>query len=427
MTARSDRGDVALFSPMRWPSRRLDSYLDTAGAARLDEIRQLARPLQGARVLHLSFSPYGTALSELVGGLVPLLRDVGLEAEWQVVSCPEPFQQAAHELYRGLSGRRVRWGQSMRDAWRRYGETLAESFPGGFDAVVVHEPQPLSLAARQREGGTNGGTNGGTRWFWHTQLDLRHAQPEVWEDVWPDLKEYTRILLSTRAFAAPELTADRVFELPPALDPLLNRNVPLSRMEVQETLARYGIDPHRPLAVQVGPLDNAHDPLGTLRAFREAKLLRSDAQLLLLEPLGSAGGDAWARFEQMLRKVAGEEDVHVLAGVAEAGHLTVNAVQRAARVVLQRAVPAGHPLTVLEAQWKGRPVIVGRGNMRDLILPGESGVVAEDNTAFAAAMIGLLGDEALADRMGALGHDLVKERFLITRALRDELRLLGGG
>jgi trehalose synthase len=104
------------------------------------------------------------------------------------------------------------------------------------------------------------------------------------------------------------------------------------------------------------------------------------------------------------------------------GHLAVNAVQRAARVVLQRAVPAGHPLTVLEAQWKGRPVVVGPGSMADLIAPGESGVVAGDDTAFAAALVGLLEDPSLADRLGALGRGRVRERYLITRWVADELQ-----
>src|SRR5581483_3239324 len=360
-----------------------------------------------------------TAMAELVGTVVALLQDAGLAADWQVIACPEEYQQAAHELYRGLSGRRVRWGQTMRDTWRRYSEHLAATLPEGYDFVVVHEPQTVALAARVAERAPRT-----TRWVWHTQLDLRRVQPEVWADVWPDLRAYAAILLSSRAFAAPEVPLERVAEVPPGLDPLSPRSTPLSPDEVRQTLARYGIDLARPLAAQIGPLDVAHDPLGALRAFREARRLGRDAQLVLLEPLGSAGGDAWARFEQMLRRVAGDPDVYVLAGVAEVGYLAVNAVQRAARVVLQRAVPAGHPMTVVEAQWKARPAVVGPGSMRDLILPGESGVVAEDDAAFAAALVGLLEDAALAEQMGAAGREHVRERFLITRWIADELRTL---
>jgi trehalose synthase len=94
-------------------------------------------------------------------------------------------------------------------------------------------------------------------------------------------------------------------------------------------------------------------------------------------------------------------------------------------VALQRAVPAGHPMTVLEAQWKGHPVVVGPGSMRDLIRPGESGVAAEDDASFVAALLGLLSDPDQAERMGACGQRHVRERFLLTRWLRDELRLLG--
>ncbi len=409
-----------MFTLMRSPARRLESYAAPAGAGAVARLRALAAPLRGARVLHVSFSPFLTAMAELIGAVVPLLRDLGLEADWQVASCPEPYMHAAHELYRGFSGRRVRWGPALRESWRRYGEELAAAVPSGYDVVVVHEPQPVALAARVAERGSAGST----RWVWHTQLDLRRTQPEVWNEVRGDLDAYAAILLSSRAFAAPDLPAARVVEMPPGLDPLGTRNAPLTSSEGRQTLARHGIDTDRPLALQVGPLDAAHDPLGALRAFREAKRFCPEAQLVLIEPLGSAGGDAWARFEQMLRRVGGDPDIHVLAGVAEVGHLALNAAQRAARVVLQRAVPAGHPMTVLEAQWKARPVIVGPGSMRDLIVPGETGVAADDDSQFAAALAALLRDSALADRMGAAGHTLVRERFLITRWIADELRLL---
>ena len=93
---------------MRPPPRALDGYREPAGEEALQEVRAFAAPLRGARVLHVSFSPYGTVMAEQLGALIPLLRDQGLEADWQVASCPEEFAVAAHELYRALSGRRVR-------------------------------------------------------------------------------------------------------------------------------------------------------------------------------------------------------------------------------------------------------------------------------------------------------------------------------
>src|SRR3712207_4651223 len=99
-----------MFGPMRPLARELRSYVPLAGEEAVEEIRRLAEPLRGARLLHLSFSPYGTAMADLVGALVPLLRSAGVDAEWQVAACPEPYKRAAHEVYRGLTGRgRVRW------------------------------------------------------------------------------------------------------------------------------------------------------------------------------------------------------------------------------------------------------------------------------------------------------------------------------
>src|SRR5262249_59896834 len=83
---RARRRRAAVFSPMRPPPRALEGYREAAGEEALQEVRAFAAPLRDMRVLHVSFSPYGTIMAEQLGALVPLLRDLGLEADWQVAS-----------------------------------------------------------------------------------------------------------------------------------------------------------------------------------------------------------------------------------------------------------------------------------------------------------------------------------------------------
>jgi hypothetical protein len=54
--------------------------------------RRAAR--RGKRVLHLSATAFGGGVSEILYTLVPLMRDVGLEVEWQVIYGREEFFNA---------------------------------------------------------------------------------------------------------------------------------------------------------------------------------------------------------------------------------------------------------------------------------------------------------------------------------------------
>ena len=65
--------------------KELDHYRDLVGADVVDRIETLAKPLQGARVLHLNATAYGGGVAELLATHVPLLRSLGVEAEWQVL------------------------------------------------------------------------------------------------------------------------------------------------------------------------------------------------------------------------------------------------------------------------------------------------------------------------------------------------------
>jgi trehalose synthase len=67
-------------------TQSIAAYASSAGADMVDELRALAVPLRGARVLHLNATPYGGGVAEILRSEVPLLRDLGLAAEWQLIT-----------------------------------------------------------------------------------------------------------------------------------------------------------------------------------------------------------------------------------------------------------------------------------------------------------------------------------------------------
>lgn len=411
-----------MYAPVQVSRRSLEEQRFHAGEETVELIRSLAGSLRGAHVLHLSISPFGTSTAELLHGLVPLLRDLGINAHWSTIGCEGEFGQTARLMYAGLSGRRAHWTPAHEESWYRFNDLAAGHLEGSYDVVMVHDPQPAGLPATLNELHRRTPT---TRWVWHCHLDLRRAQPEVWQTILPALRHFDAGVFSDRAFAPSDLVDLPTTIISPAIDPTSERNVELPHFTVRQLLSRYGLDPSQPLAVQVAPFDPPFDPMGMVEIYRRAKTERPDLQLLLVHPMAEATLDGWSRFEQVARQVGADPDARVLASQSGGGQLIVNAAQRAASVVVQRSVPGGFALPLWEAQWKGRPVAVGvAGGLPLQVMDGVTGYVAPDEDRFVEALLTLVSDSAWAAHLGAAGQRWVRERHLITRLLVDELRLL---
>ena len=71
-----------MLQPVALAHKSLADYTHIVGRPMVDEIRELAEPLRGSRVLHLSATAFGGGVAEILYTLIPLMRDVGLDAEW---------------------------------------------------------------------------------------------------------------------------------------------------------------------------------------------------------------------------------------------------------------------------------------------------------------------------------------------------------
>ena len=93
--------------------KHLDDYADVVEPGTLERIRELAAPLQGARVLHVNATAYGGGVAELLATHVALLRDLGIEAEWQVIHGSDEFFAVTKTVHNALQGADVEWTQQM--------------------------------------------------------------------------------------------------------------------------------------------------------------------------------------------------------------------------------------------------------------------------------------------------------------------------
>jgi len=384
------------------------------------QLRTLAASLRGARLLNLSLNSSGTAGSDLLHSVVPLLRDLGLDAHWQVVRANEQFAPFSTLIYEALCGRQVDWTSGHAEDWLRFSHATAKPFDSHYDFVLLHDPQLVGIPAVLSNSAARP-----SHWVWHCRLDLRHARPEIWESVLPSLKACDLCVFADRSFSPPCIEGVSALVVPPGIDPTNARNIELPQLTIRQLLSQHGIDLDRPLLVQAGPLDPAFNPFGAIDVYRHAKAFRRDIQLVLVDTLAGESLEAWSTFERVARHAGNDPDIHILVSQRDDAQLLVNAAQRAATVVLQRSVPAGFALPVWEAQWKGRPVVVGAaGGLPSQIVDGATGYLAGHNGGFVQAILDLVDNQERGDRLGRAGHQLVRERHLITRYLANGLQML---
>jgi len=140
--------------------------------------------------------------------------------------------------------------------------------------------------------------------------------------------------------------------------------------------------------------------------------------------------EGFAIYDQVRTATADEPDCHLLTNLTGIGALEVNAFQREADDVVQKSLREGFGLTVSEALWKETPVIGGNVGGISLEIGGDGGLLVDDVDGCAVAIVALLENEALADRLARTGRERVRREFLTPRLVRDDLalyrKLLGG-
>ncbi len=394
--------------------KRLSDYAPFAGGEILSDILALAAPLQGARVVHISATAQGGGVAELLSTLVPLMRNVGLDAEWRVIAGSEEFFQVTKRIHNGLQGMPVPLTDDMRRTFLDGNAQNAVSFSDPCDFAVVHDPQPAPLCRLRRAEGRS--------WIWRCHIDLTAASIIFWEFMRPYIEAYDAAIFSMPEYVMPDLRVGRVAIIPPAIDPTSPKNAPLHPAETAALIQARGVDPGRPLLVQVSRFDPWKDPLGVIDVYRQVRREIPSVQLVLMGALAGDDPEGADYFARSLDYAGNDPDIHVL--INTGGPLEVNAFQRGAAVVLQKSLREGFGLTVTEGLWKARPVIGGNvGGIPLQIEDGVSGYLVSSVAECASRAVAVLQNHAVAAALGERGQETVRSKFLSTVYLRNYLAL----
>jgi len=394
----------------------LEQYSEIVGEDVVDHLRQLAKALEGARVVHVNSTREGGGVAEILHWLVPLKQELGLNATWEVITGEESFYQCTKSFHNALQGTAIAIPESLLRSYEtttlRNAEAMREKLEEA-DFVFIHDPQPAPLL--------NFCPNRKGKWIWRCHIDLSRPYRPVWKYLRNFVSGYDASVWSLAEFVQP--LPHPQYLIPPSIDPLSEKNVELDPGEINRVYEQFHLDPERPIVVQVSRFDRFKDPVGAIRACRLAKTF-TPFQLVLAGGGATDDPEGARVFAEVQDEANSDPDIHLLLLPPDA-HRTVNALQRIADVVLQKSIKEGFGLTVTEAMWKGKAVIGGDvGGIKLQVINHHTGFLVSTPEGAALRIRYLLKHRSRLEEMGSKAKEFVRENFLLTRHLREYLTLM---
>jgi trehalose synthase len=394
----------------------LEQYARVVGNEVTDHLRQLANPLRGMKILHINSTKEGGGVAEILHRLIPLKRELGIDAEWEIIRGEADFYKCTKKMHNSLQGNRDDIPSALLTIYENTNfqnyERLQKKLEQA-DVVFIHDPQPAALLhfCNKRKG----------KWVWRCHIDVSHPYRPVWKYLREFIKDYDASIWSLAAFV--QSLAHPQYLIPPSIDPLSQKNIELSVKEISGFLDSWGIDRNIPLITQVSRFDRFKDPLGVIESYR---LVKKYVPVQLVLAGGGASDDPEG--EEVLQEIkafAGDDpDVHILELPSDA-HRAINALQRGSDIIMQKSLKEGFGLTVTEGLWKGKPVIGGdTGGIRLQVINHFSGFRVNTPEGAALRIRYLMKHPEIMKTMGQNARQFVLDNYLITRQLREYLTLV---
>jgi trehalose synthase len=396
---------------------KLDLYSEIVGWEVIDQLHQLSSLLKGVKVLHVNSTRAGGGVAEILHKLVPLKQELDIDVSWDVIEGSEDFFKATKGFHNALQGNKLEIPNTLLRSYEKTNERNAEKLHSklvGADIVFIHDPQPAPLLrfCPERKG----------KWIWRCHIDASRPNRTVWKYLRNFIKDYDASIFSLAAFAQPLPHPE--YLIPPSIDPLSEKNIDLDEKEIESAVSGMGIDTNRPFMLQVSRFDSFKDPVGVIKAYRLTKKFTPAIQLVLAGGEAADDPESQAMLEEVRTAANNDEDIHILLLPADA-HRVINALQRAADIVVQKSIREGFGLTVTEAMWKGKPVIGGdTGGIRIQVVNHHTGFLVKSPEGVALRSRYLLFHSEKRLEMGRKAKAFVRDNFLLTRHLREYLTMM---
>ncbi|MHB1909485.1 MAG: glycosyltransferase [Nitrososphaerales archaeon] len=400
---------------MMQKTHKLNEYEPVVGQDNISDLRTLAESLKGKRIVHVNSTRSGGGVAEILFRLVPLMNELGLDANWEIIKGDQAFYEATKTFHNALqTGMKIASPKNFEDFERKTGENLRDLKIDG-DTIFIHDPQPAGMIAQRRQGTDQ-------KWIWRCHIDVSSPAEDVWNFLARYVNRYDASIFSTPSFARNDLKIPQ-FMVSPSIDPLADKNKEIPETLIDRVLSKYGLDNGKPLITQISRFDYAKDPIGVIEAFKLVSK-HVECELVLGGSLADDDPEGLEVHEKVQRAAEGRKDIHILL-IPPFSDLDINALQRGSAIVVQKSVKEGFGLTVAEALWKAKPVIAGAtGGIPLQIKDGLTGYLVHTVEGAAYKMRYLLRNPDVAQTLGRNGKEHVRLNFLITRHLMEYLLIM---
>jgi trehalose synthase len=396
--------------------KKLSVYRHIVGDAVIGEIYEKAKNLYGKRMLHINSSFLGGGVAEILNSLVPLMNNVGIEADWRVLHANPDFFNITKKFHNGLQGDVINLSPMKKKMYIDTSGNFSEYALINHDLVVIHDPQPLPLIDFYKKK---------QPWVWRCHVDLSHPNENLWDFLKGFILRYDLAIVSNEKYQKKDLPVKQRI-IYPVIDPLTPKNMDLSQKELSENVIKFNIPTEKPIITQISRFDKWKDPLGVIEVIRKVKA-KIDCRLILCGSMAMDDPEGVEIYDEV-NKIA--EDL-IKSGdlilFTFENSMLVNTLQRISTVIIQKSLREGFGLTVTEGMWKKKPVIASnRGGIPIQITDGEDGFLAEpdDIQGFAERIIEIIKNKELAKKIGKNAKEKVRNKFLITRVLLDYLSMM---
>jgi len=393
-------------------STSLADYESIVGKQTIGELQLLAEGLKGRRVKMVNSTAVGGGVAEILNRLIPLLNELGIPTDWEVIRGGEDFFEITKKIHNALHGEPLSLTPRMKEVFLEVSRENLRYTNLDQDFIVIHDPQPiLYIEAKDRTA---------AKWAWRCHIDISNPNGEVWEFLNGYVEKYDAALFSSPRFSKRLPIPQYLFF--PSIDPLSDKNRNLEPEFIDQVLERLHIPKDKPIITQISRFDRLKDPVGVIKAYRMAKRY-IDCRLVLAGGGASDDPEGEVVLDEVLTEAKGDPDIHIVL-LPPTSSLEINALQRASDLILQKSIREGFGLTVAEGLWKRKPVIGSAvGGIPAQIIPNLTGVLVYSIEGTAFQIRYLLTHPDIAKKLGEYGHEYVKEEFLITRNLRRYLLL----
>ena len=401
-----------------------EAYEQYIGKKLVEELKYLAKPLQGKRWANINSTFEGGGVAEMLRSVIPLANGLGIDARWYAIDGDDEFFQVTKKFHNLLQG--VYQPISIDEIFGAYLDTIYENANRTFivsDMVVIHDPQPMGMVI-------NGVIFGNILWRCH--IDTSSPNHSLWRFLLPYINCYAGAIFTMPEFVGPGLHIP-CYQIVPCIDPIAEKNHRYSDKEALSILSpllnEHNIDPERPLLAAVSRYDVHKNQGAILEAFKKLRDERRYHRPPYLIFLGNSATDDPEGEEMLagLKEDAGDDpDIRFWVNV-ENNNKVVGALMHLARAVIHVPTKEGFGLVVSEALWQETPVIGSSvGGVKKQVIDGETGYLVDplNTEAIATKMERVLDYHEEADAIGKQGREHVRRNFLLPELVRRYLLLL---